>query len=118
MTELPPLMLQRLSTFVLEILPWVLAGLIGVRLAWNLAVWPPWQRGPALMLLVRHRPRDRGSSCGMHWRRLCFRPIGLNFTTCAGPARSGMKNTIRAPLGGPWFLREIPPRTRHAITSA
>jgi len=38
MTELPPLMLQRLSTFVLEILPWVLAGLIGMHLAWTLVV--------------------------------------------------------------------------------
>jgi len=38
MTELPPLMLQRLSTFVLEILPWVLSGLIGMHLAWNLVV--------------------------------------------------------------------------------
>ena len=38
MTELPPLLLQRLSTFVLEILPWVLSGLIGVHLAWTLVV--------------------------------------------------------------------------------
>jgi hypothetical protein len=28
-------MLQRLSFFVLEILPWALSGLIGMRLAWT-----------------------------------------------------------------------------------
>jgi hypothetical protein len=29
-------MLQRLSTFVLEIMPWALSGLIGVHLVWTL----------------------------------------------------------------------------------
>ena len=38
MTERPPLMLQRLSTFVLETLPWVLSGLAGMHLAWNLVM--------------------------------------------------------------------------------
>jgi hypothetical protein len=38
MTERPPLMLQRLSIFVLEILPWALSGLIGMRLVWTLVV--------------------------------------------------------------------------------
>ena len=35
MTQRPPLVLQRLSFFVLEILPWALSGLIGAHLAWN-----------------------------------------------------------------------------------
>jgi hypothetical protein len=36
MTRRPPLMLQRMSTFVLEVLPWTLSGLIGVHLVWTL----------------------------------------------------------------------------------
>jgi len=38
MTERPPLMLQRLSFFVLEMLPWALSGFVGMRLAWNLVM--------------------------------------------------------------------------------
>ena len=38
MTKQPPLLLQRLSTFVLETLPWALSGLIGIHLAWNLVM--------------------------------------------------------------------------------
>jgi hypothetical protein len=38
MTKRPPVMLQRLSTFVLEMLPWALSGLIGMHFAWNLMV--------------------------------------------------------------------------------
>ena len=38
MTKRPPLLLQRLSTFVLEMLPWALSCLIGMHLAWNLVV--------------------------------------------------------------------------------
>jgi hypothetical protein len=34
----PPLMLLRLSSFVLEVLPWALSGVIGLRLAWNLVM--------------------------------------------------------------------------------
>ncbi len=36
MTTRPPLLLQLLSTFVLEVMPWALSGLIGVHLIWNL----------------------------------------------------------------------------------
>ena len=36
MTRRPPLILQRLSTFVLEVLPWALSGLIGMHLVWSL----------------------------------------------------------------------------------
>ena len=32
----PPVALQRVSAFVLEILPWGLCGLIGLHLVWNL----------------------------------------------------------------------------------
>ena len=38
MTQRPPLLLQRLSSFVLETLPWALCGLIGIYLAWNLVM--------------------------------------------------------------------------------
>jgi hypothetical protein len=38
MMKHPPLMLLRLSSFVLEVLPWALSGVIGLRLAWNLVM--------------------------------------------------------------------------------
>jgi hypothetical protein len=34
----PPLMLERLSTFVLEVLPWAFSSLIGVYLVWTFVV--------------------------------------------------------------------------------
>jgi hypothetical protein len=37
----PPLMLQRLSTFVLEVLPWALSSLIGVYLVTAVAAGQP-----------------------------------------------------------------------------
>jgi|EndMetStandDraft_8_1072994.scaffolds.fasta_scaffold2918699_1 hypothetical protein len=36
MTKRPPLLLQNLSVFVLEKLPWALSGLIGAHLVWVL----------------------------------------------------------------------------------
>jgi hypothetical protein len=48
----PPLMLQRLSTFVLEVLPWALSSLIGVYLVTAVATGRP---APAdLQGLVEH----------------------------------------------------------------
>jgi hypothetical protein len=41
LTKPPPLMLQRLSTFVLEGLPWALSSLIGVYLVTAVAVGRP-----------------------------------------------------------------------------
>jgi hypothetical protein len=38
MMKHPPLMLLQLSSFVLEVLPWALSGVIGLRLVWNLVM--------------------------------------------------------------------------------
>jgi hypothetical protein len=54
MSKPPPLMLQRLSTFVLEVLPWALSSLIGVYLVTAVAAGRP---APADL----HAPVEHGA---------------------------------------------------------